>query len=171
MGRTLAFALLTGGVLLAGCSAVAAPVATPSETAETATPEQIASVIAENQAEWRDVAEKARECRVLWVISSQLTFSQKSQAQECFTAEQSIGETAFSSYLELDAFTVPSSMGGLVDKTKVALKQIADTNVGWTVCGSEELPDLNDKCVAALGTRYAAYPALVKALDAWSPYL
>lgn len=155
--------------LLTGCSPVA-PATTPSPTPtpETATPQQVASVLAQYQSDWREVVTGAGECRFTWTIDTSPTA--KIKGMSCYLKEQTIGITSQLVMRDWKKLTIPSSMKTIVDNTSVILTGIAAIDLK-TVCGTGTVPTEAPECNSALGSRYSLYSQLGRQLDAWSPYL
>lgn len=144
--------------------------ASPSPTSSEATPEQVASVIAGKQADWREVIEQAGTCRMNWVMKSE-DLAETLNRKSCYTREVTAGLTAQAAIRDLGRLTVPSSMTTLVDKTTAALQQVIDVDLE-SACGpASGEPSGTDECNKALGQRMWAYNSLGDALDMWAPYL
>lgn len=76
-------------LILAGCNGA------PPEPAEppTATPEQVASVIAEYETDWRETIGEAGSCRFLWSFPSG-SAADEIEGMTCYLVEQTIGSTS-----------------------------------------------------------------------------
>jgi hypothetical protein len=148
---------------LAGCSSA------PPEPTEppTATPEQVASVIAEYETDWRETTEGAGSCRFLWSFPSG-SIADEIEGMSCYLVEQTIGSTSVIAVRNLDALDIPDSMIDLVVETRIALTAISDVDLP-AVCGTEEVPANETTCNTALGSRMQAYLTLEGVLDSWGP--
>lgn len=164
---TAAFAL----VAMSGCASAPAAVPTPTPTPESATPEQVASIIAEYEADWREVVENATMCRLHWVMGE--TALDEAEGVVCYMREQTIVITAELVLRDLATVVVPDSMSELVDETTQALSAVAAVPL-TAACGEEfEVPDLDDEdCSEAAGDLLFAYDFLLDSvLEKWRPYL
>jgi hypothetical protein len=152
-------------LVLAGCSAA------PPEPTEppSATPEQVASVIAEYESDWRETIEGAGTCRFLWSFPSG-SVNDEIESYTCYLIEQTIGSTSVIAVRNLNELVIPESMVDLVDETRDALTAISDIDLA-AVCGTEETPANETPCNTALGSRMQAYLTLERVLDSWGPYL
>lgn len=128
----------------------------------TASEAQVASIIAENEPQWRDVIANASDCRGSWFSGA--AFS------ECWDDERQMGAEMKAAAAELRDVEPPESMRAIVDDTIAALDIIIGLDI--TPCGSQPLPDLDSEaCVSALGSRKVAYDDVVTpALNSWAPY-
>ncbi len=135
-----------------------------------ATENQVASVIAEYEQPWREVAEKSGDCRLVWVLDSQDDPVSKLNGSTCYLRERTASTTAQLALSDLEALNVPASMEALVSKTRSALEPIANAELE-EACGSEEWPIETEECSNALGANFSSFNALTKTLDAWKPYL
>lgn len=95
--------------------------ATASETTKVvaeATPQQVAGLplIAGAESDWREVIDKAGECRFTWTMSEGDPVDQ-ANGMACYMRESTIGYTAQTARDELTALAVPASMTALVDET------------------------------------------------------
>lgn len=168
--RTAAIAVLLAVAALTGCSS-SAPEATPTPTQTSdpeATPEQVASVIAEYESDWREVIDGAFDCRFTWTMDDSPTG--QLEGMTCFTTEKTIGITAQLVTRDWAAMDVPASMQGLVDDTTEVLGRISDVDLD-SVCGTDSIPSSTQECNEALGNRNATYLQLESQLDKWGPYL
>lgn len=160
--------------MLAGCGAAEPAAPTPTASTEPAavveaTPEQVASVLAEYEPEWREVIDAAGDCRFTWTIGGDTPTSQL-EGMSCYTREQTIGITAQLVPRDWAALEIPSSMQGLVDDTTEVLSLISDVDLA-AVCGADSVPANTPECTAAIGSRNVSYGLLESQLDAWKPYL
>ncbi|MEA1264581.1 hypothetical protein MicroSTF_16170 [Microbacterium sp. STF-2] len=161
-------------LLLAGCSAGgdAKPESTVTPwvapTPEEATPEQVASVLAEYETDWRDVIDGAIDCRFTWTVDD--TPTGQLQGTTCFTTEKTIGITSQLAVREWGEMEIPSSMQDLVASTSKVLGLISETDLA-AVCGEDSEPNGTQECNDALGSRNFAYSMLEGELDKWKPYL
>ena len=156
-------------LLLAGCATPqpnteVSPVPDTSE----ATTEQVASVLAAYEPDWREVIDKAGECRAIWSFGS--TPADDLQGMSCYLREQTIGNTAQLVIRDWGELEVPSSMTDIVADTEAILQQVAEVDL-TTICGADEAPAEEKTCNEALGSRNFLYSLLETQLDAWSPYL
>lgn len=158
-------------IALAGCSSTApatTQVPIPTPTIEAATTQQVASVLAGYEPEWREVVENATSCRVTWLLDDSPTGQLKGSS--CFLKEKTLGITAQLVLRDWSNLAIPSSMQALVDETSQVLQQIADVDIAKE-CGDEFSPTDTEECSSALGARNTLYLALERSLNKWSPYL
>lgn len=143
----------------------------PVDEPVTATPEQLASIIAERESGWRETIDEAYECRILYVLTDIDDPARSAQRTSCYWDEITIGLEAGTTGNDLGEHTPPDSMIELVDETRAVLTTIADIDLE-TECGpmSEPPPD-TEECNLALGQRVLAYQDLESVLDSWGPYL
>lgn len=145
-----------------------APSPTPTESPE-ATPEQLASVIAGKEAEWREVIDAALDCRFDWTLADPADAAEVNGIT-CYLRELTIGYTAATAIDDLANLTPPASMESLVTATNEALTTIRDIDLE-AACGEPvSLPDRSEACTSALGLRSSAYTNLESVLDQWGPY-
>lgn len=153
--------------------AAASESSTTSETVEaaaTATPEQLASVIAGVESDWREVVDQAGDCRFSWVMA-QDDPAEKANRMTCYMREVTAGYTSQTTIESLAELNVPDSMTSLVDETNAALQSVVDVELE-AVCGeATEGPKDTKACDRALGERMGAYNSLERVLDKWGPYL
>lgn len=134
-----------------------------------ATPEQLASVIAGYEKDWRQVINKAGDCRWDWTVSDDATAELRGMT--CYMRETTISLTTETAAAQLAELTPPSSMTALVDDTTTALAAVYDIDLEG-VCGDPVVgPNDTKKCSTTLGERMWAYSQLEDALDQWGPYL
>lgn len=164
--------LAVGIFALAGCSAQVPtePVAISASAAPSADPaaseNQVASVIAEREADWREVIDNAITCRTDWALSPG-----KMSNLSCYLQEQTIINTAQLALRDFADLKVPASMSSLVDSTTVVLEQIGAVDLQGA-CGEGMVePADSPECNEALGTLNFLYMTLGDKLDAWGPYL
>lgn len=139
------------------------------EASTEATPEQLASVIAGYAKDWREVINKAADCRWDWTVADDATAELRGMT--CYMRETTISYTTETAAAELAELTPPSSMVSLVDETNAALAAVYDIDLEG-VCGDPVVgPNDAKKCSTTLGQRMWAYSQLENALDQWSPYL
>lgn len=168
MRRIAALALLAV-LTLGGCAPAAPePEATPTPTVPSATPEQVASVLAEYETDWRETIDQSGDCRFIWVLGTSLADEMKGMT--CYLREQTIGLTAQIVIRDWSTMAIPDSMAKLVDDTREVLDQIGKIDLKAN-CGSDAVPSDEDVCNAALGARNGLYGQLEGKLDAWGPYL
>lgn len=137
-----------------------------------ATPEQLASVIAASEDDWRATIDGAYDCRYLWVFEADSQdVADQLNAQACYWDELTIGVTTQQAADELAGMTPPASMEDLVEDTIAALEAVAATDLE-AICG-DAIEGRTDSpaCSDAIGTRMWSYQELEEALDAWRPYL
>ncbi|MGH8894421.1 MAG: hypothetical protein ACRDWY_14120 [Actinomycetes bacterium] len=151
-------------------STPAAASETPSPTPSAATEAQVASVLAGYEKDWREVIDKAGECRFSLTMKDPGPLAE-AERLSCYTREVTAGMTAQTAIRDLDALTMPDSLTSLVSETEAALQAAADVDLE-SLCGPpmSEIKD-SRKCDRALGTRMWAHQQLDTALDKWSPYL
>lgn len=159
-------------LLLAGCATTTtedvATAPTTSSTSETATQEQVASVISRHAESWREVGDATLSCQMTYVDSKTGDPIAQLDTFSCFTKQRTALVTADTASKELRALTPPDSMRGLVDETLMRLDKLAALDLG--VCG--DAPDPADKaCGGALTELDFAMRSLKSTLDAWGPYL
>jgi hypothetical protein len=144
---------------------------TPSKTEEaTATPEQVASVIAGAENDWREVIDEEFDCRFSWTMQ-QDDPADKANRMSCYMREVTVGITAQNAIEALARLKVPGSMTSLVNETTTALDSVAYLQLE-AVCGDAlDGPQDTKACNGALGQRMSAYTTLKTVLDKWSPYL
>lgn len=166
-----AVAMLLGIAALSGCSD-ASPSAAPSPTeavaSNEATPEQVASVLAEYDTDWREVIDGAIDCRFTWTLDDTATGQLEGMA--CYTREQTMGITSQLVVRDWGEMEIPASMTDLVADTVAMLGLISEVDLA-AVCGAEAVPAATQECTDALGSRNFAYSALGGQLDKWKPYL
>lgn len=162
------FVAVPAVLMLVGCSAEAAPA--PTADAVVATENQVASVIAEYEQPWREVADKSGECRIVWAIDSKEDPVANLNGASCYLAEQTASITAKLATDDLKAMNVPPSMESLVSKTIAALDPVAAADLE-SVCGADVWPVETDECNLALAQNFSSLNSLTTALDAWKPYL
>jgi hypothetical protein len=156
---------------LTGCSAsptaAETTVGTPSSapTPTYATENQVASVIAEYETDWRETMDEAGGCRFDWTMSpgSITGFA-------CYLNEQTMSTTSELVLLDLDALDIPPSMTALVADTTAVLQLIVDKDLKGN-CGEAEEPADTQECTDTLGGLNFLYNTLEGRLDAWKPYL
>jgi hypothetical protein len=141
------------------------------EAVVTATPQQVASVIAGMEGDWREVVDEAGECRFTWVLGDDDDPADRITGMTCYMRETTIGYTAQTAMESLADLNVPDSMSSLVDETNMALQNVVDVDLE-PVCGeATEGPNDSKPCDRALGQRMGAYSSLENVLDKWGPYL
>ena len=169
---------------LAGCGGVvdteaAAESPTPSEattitvtqtpTATEATPEQVASVIAGQESDWRETIDGAGECRILNTIGEGP--ADELQLTTCYLGELTMGVSASHAIRGLNSLDVPGSMSGLVEETIGVLQAVADIDLEGACGPAFSTPADTQECSDALGSRFVHYGLLGTTLDKWRPYL
>ncbi len=153
-----------------GQTEVAQSIATEEASAE-ATPEQLASIIAQYEEDWRAVIEGRIGCSSAQLRAnlSDATPGEKAEATDCLQAMRNMSSTAGTASTELGKLATPSSMADLVAETRKYLDQISATDLD-TICGGE--PFGSADCTAADTTAFEmAHIRLDQQLDAWGPYL
>ncbi|MBS0231740.1 MAG: hypothetical protein JSS52_11365 [Proteobacteria bacterium] len=172
MKKLISPALLTV-LLLAGCSPAgpadleSAP--TPTPTPVEATPQQVASVIAQYVPDWQKVVDGSNDCRFTWVLDKE-TPAGKVNGMACYHREQTIGTTAQLVLRDWSKLKIPASMSSIVGSTSKTLQAIAAIDLK-AVCGEGSLPAETPECTSAIGSRNFLYTTLKGQLAAWSPYL
>lgn len=171
-------------VALAGCGGsedteTAAESPTPSETTTTtatpiptdteATPEQVASVIAGQESDWRETIDGAGECRFLNVMGEGP--ADELQLTTCYMGELTMGVSASGAIRELNSLDVPGSMSDLVEETVRILQAVADVDLEGACGPAFSTPVDTQECSDALGSRNVLYGLLGTTLDKWRPYL
>ena len=162
--------IVAAALLLAGCSASPAAeptrTPTPTPTPEYATENQVASVIAAYESDWREVIDGAGECRAGWVFDPGSL-----PGMSCWLREQTLTTTAELTIPDLGELEIPPSMVGLVASTTAVLQGIVDVGAK-TVCGDGVAePADTPECTEALGSLNNYYRMLEGELDSWGPYL
>lgn len=150
-------------------SSPSVPSADPSPSKSYATPQQLASVVAMRETDWREVIDGAYECRLLWVQEEGADDPViGAQALTCHLTEGTMTMTAEMGVRELQALEPDPSMESLVAKTIAALQAVAAADVeGQCASEARTTPACNGAHLAAL----SAYSSLETALDGWKPYL
>ncbi|WP_159792594.1 hypothetical protein [Puerhibacterium puerhi] len=144
-----------------------APAETP--TPQTSTPEQLASIIAGQESDWRETIDGSGECRILWVLESDDPVDQ-ANAYSCYLREQTIVMSASNAGRDLRALTPPAEMSSLYNSTLGQLDAISAVDLTGA-CGQDSSPAKSDGCNASLGELYAHYNLLEDVLDQWKPYM
>lgn len=145
------------------------PTPTPSPSPTYAPPQQIASIIAEHEADWRETIEAAEDCRVMWMEKSDDPIVEV-KVMSCHLREATLSLQSKTVLEELDALTPEPSMSRLVTETKLALASIKAAAVDEKCGPSGESADTAG-CLLAHGNAHLGYDALEDALNAWGPYL
>lgn len=148
------------------------PSLTPSPSAEYATPQQLASIIAMQEDGWREVADGALECRDLWA-SSRLDPDDpilSVQSLTCHMREATITLSSENALRDLAGLEAEPSMASLVSKTEAALRAVMAADVNGKCDSMGDLADTDD-CKDAHLSALLAYRDLDEALDGWRPYL
>lgn len=157
---TLAGALAIAATLaLAGCASTpTAPDAEPE-----ATPEQLATVIAAHEPEWRAIIDDVTACRAEFFTGKQVV--------TCWHDENDAVAEMGAAAATLAKMNSPESMKDLVRSTVTALQNAAIYD--GSSCGDEGLPNLDSqKCIDDLGARGRILNGEVtETLNSWSPYL
>ncbi|WP_167131914.1 hypothetical protein [Paramicrobacterium chengjingii] len=176
--RKLIAPALVAILLLAGCASAEQPepaaeqeteTSTPAPEVDSATEEQVASVVAEYEPDWRETIDGASDCRFLWTTGGE-TAAEDIKAMSCYLKEQTIVTTAQLVTGDLADLEIPESMSSLVTNTTNVLESIGDVDL-TSVCGDGDVPAETDECNSALGTLNALYMQLDSTLNSWSPYL
>lgn len=177
MKRLLALTALSL-LALSGCTSApesepaeteaSAPKPSPTPTVEAATPEQVASVLAAYETDWREVIDESGACRFTWTLDD--TPTGKLEGMACYLTEQTIGNTASIVIRDWEKLVIPESMASLVSETEAVLQDIADIDLR-AACGTDAIPSSSDECSSALGSRNIMYGLLESKLNAWKPYL
>lgn len=143
------------------------PTPTPTPTVAAATEQQVASVIATYESDWRKTIDSAGECRFRWV-----TDPGSIEGTTCWWNEGAIVLSAGNASRQLDELTAPPSMEGIVGDTIAVLDAITSTDLA-TACGDTlaSAPSETDVCTEALGSLMPLYADLETQLDAWGPYM
>lgn len=161
---------IAAALILAGCAPTATPPAeptsTPGPTPEYATENQVASVIAAHESDWREVIDGAFECRSMWYSTPGSI-----PGMTCWIKEQTLITTAETAIRDLGELEIPPSMESLVESTTAVLQGIVDVDA-TTVCGEGVLEPVDTpECTEALGSLTWSYTMLEQELEAWAPYL
>lgn len=182
-------ALIAGALLLAGCAGSAdstetvpatasASMATQSESsAPTPTPSpstptvnEIAAVIAQHEADWRDTMERAFDCRTDMVLAEEDDALAQASVFACLTREATMTLTAGSVTDKLAGKGAPAEVYDLTDETIRTLALIEQADVQGQ-CMAVEGQENSDECTAALGAAWAQYSKLESLLDGWRVYI
>lgn len=147
----------------------AAGTPTPSPTPEAATPEQVASIIARDEPDWREVIDNAFDCRYLWVVGGEDAIDD-AEAMTCYLRELTMVSTTGTAAKELQELDLPSEMEHLVSETLWSLSEISTVDLEGT-CGDDSVPNDSAECNDSLGTLSGAYVGFEKVLNKWQPYL
>jgi hypothetical protein len=171
MNKTLLTPLSLAALLLTGCAAESpAPEETePVPVVESATENQVSSVLAEYEPEWRERIEEAGDCRFTWTLGGS-TIAEEIGADACFIAEKTMGITSQLVIRDWDALVIPQSMVAIVDDTSKVIAAISEVDLKL-LCGDEARPADTQACTDALGSRNFLYNQLESELDKWAPYL
>lgn len=177
-----AFSCILVALAVGGCAApsTVAPASEPpaTPTAETpthsptpgaATPEQVASIIAGEEPDWREVIDDAFDCRYLWVIGGEDAIDD-AEAMTCYLRELTMVSTTGTAAKELQELDLPSEMEDLVSETLWSLSEISTVDLEGT-CGGGSVPNDSAECTKSLGTLSGAYLRFEKVLNSWRPYL
>ena len=180
-GKSCLFVLLIAA--LGGCAEGEAPTSTTTAstipvvsktatatTTPAATENEVASVIAGYEQDWREVIDDAGECRVAWTMRDSDP-AQKARRLTCYMRETAMGTTATLARRDLGNLAIPDSMSGLVKDTTKALRAVANVDLEAKCGGPFEGPKGSKECARALGSRMWTYDSLETVLNKWSPYL
>lgn len=162
------FAALT----LTGCAATPAastPTPTPT-TPAAATPQQFASIIAGEKADWRKVIDGASDCRFLWVLGAE-SAADEANAMSCYLQESTIIMSAGTAADEIRELTPSSEIESLVTETLKALDAISGVDLEGACGEAFEGPKDTKECNEILGSLMWKYDSLETALDKWAPYM
>lgn len=161
--------MVVAALTLAGCAgetSEVAPEPTPTEAEVVAASEnEVTSVIAEYEPDWRETIDGAGGCRFDWVMNP----GQISN-MSCYLQEQTMTITAQLVVRDWGEMVIPESMSGIVDDTTAVLEKIGAVDLK-AACGEEAEPNDTDECSTALGTLNVLYGQLEGELNSWSPYL
>ncbi|MDQ0769555.1 hypothetical protein QF031_002304 [Pseudarthrobacter defluvii] len=159
-------ATLAACPILSGCAEPQAvsstPTATPTPT-PTATVAQFASIITENEQEWREYEENIGECAFASIGTTATDFAKRTTCR--FTA-QTVTLTAKTAARQIRALPKPpSEISTLVNRTLGTLDTIA-LNDASAACKETE----SASCDAAETRANGDIRPLIPILDAWKPY-
>lgn len=184
-------ALIAGALLLAGCAGSAdstetapvtvatssapdvessSPSPTPSPSPSTPTVNEIAAVIAQHEADWRETMEGAFDCRTDMVLAEEDDALAQAKIFSCLTREATMTMTARSVAEELAGRGAPDEIFDLTDDTIRTLSLIETADVEgkcWEVEGQED----SEACSTALGEAMIQYGRLESLLDGWRVYI
>lgn len=171
---------LLAALALAGCGTDSKPATTsassttapaaPSPSPSFATENEVASVIAGYEKDWREVAEKAGPCRFKYVLKEDGPLAQ-TERMTCYTNEVTAAISAKNAMRDLAQLDVPPSMTPLVEETNKALQLLVDADLE-SACGpAMQEPNGTKKCDTAMGAQMLGYDMVTNALDKWGPYL
>lgn len=172
---------IVGLFSLAGCGSgneadVRTPAAeqtTPSVTVteeQTATPQELASVVAAYEQDWRDTVAGAGECRVEWVVADESDPTSLAKSLTCFTREKTIVLSTQIVARDLRELNPPASMQSIYDDTIATLDDVASSDLEGE-CGNGNAPADTSECSAVLGSLMHSYDELERILDSWAPYM
>lgn len=158
--------LITGVALLLLTGCTGEPNSAPAETSpteETATQEQVASVIAGEEFTFRDASDDFFDCRYSYTIDAEGI-----EALTCTTRQKTVVVTAQIVAKDLRELSPPESMEPLVEETLAKLDLIG--GVDMDACG--DAPTLDDESCSTELTALDVYlDSLTGTLDSWGPYL
>lgn len=161
--------LATAALLLTGCGspsqAPAATSAAPLAIPATATPQQLASIITENEASWREYEDNIVDCALADVMGEGALDEVK--VMTCRTAASTVTLMANNAARSMRALSAPpADMKDLVARTLVALDTLGASGADES-CGSDRESDAcdNDSTIAN-----GAIRPVISVLDAWKPY-
>lgn len=160
-GATLAACL----VLLSGCATPAAQTATsPTPTpTPTATVAQFASIITEQEQQWRDYEENVGACAFASVGTSAMDFAKRTT---CRYTTQTVTLTAKTAARQIRSLAAPpTEISTLVSRTLGSLDTIAKNDAS-AACKETE----SESCDAAETQANGDIRTLIPVLDAWKPY-
>lgn len=163
----LPLAACSGGADAEGDDATAA-----EETVEHATENQVASVIAKREPDWREFIEGRSGCKLLWEMERQgvADLAQSLGAATCFLDMKTFVTTVQTAAIELDELVPPPSMEMLVADMSKVLSAIGGYDLDAD-CGSESIPADTSLCDLMLTGMDVNSLRLEDELNAWGPYL
>jgi hypothetical protein len=142
-------------------SATATPTPTPTPTATTA---QFASILAENEKNWRDYEEDITKCAFASIGTTPID---NANTIACSFTVQTVTVTAKTAARDIRKLpTAPAEVAPLVERTLVALDALAVSQASAT-CDDAR----SEGCDAAITKANGDIRPLVSVLDAWKPYL
>lgn len=135
-----------------------------------ATPEQLASVIAGELSFFREVIDKAGDCRFLWATGGSTTI-EEIEASTCYVDEVTSTLRAEITARDLRELTPPASMQSLYADTLSVLDDLAAVEIESTCGDPFDGPIDTEECSQMLGSLYNHYNTLDRILESWGPYL
>ncbi len=178
--RKLGISFVALALALTGCTATTdaetttspkpTPTAVTVEEPATATVQQVASVIAAHDADFRETDEAAWDCRSAFIDAETDPIAEL-DATSCFANRVTSTMWAQITIRDLAALEVPAELVPLVNETVAMMELLAELDL--SVCGEQfDVPDLGDEeCNGAITSSEVYLGSIVGTLDKWRPYL